>query len=623
MKRLISTKEALQSVSSPNEKLRYQPIGRPDEIRLVKIIPGSRLSAVKCELQSAILGPEIPKYVALSYCWGDAKYKTWVSCDGKRLALTKDLLNAIRRLRRKNETVTLWIDQICINQEDLEERGSQVQLMRRIYESATNVLIWLGDEADKSSVAIELIPRLSQIQGINVSNRTVKDWRPLKSLLSRPWFGRMWILQELGVASSASLVCGNHSISWQHLSDLINYMHSTGMWLGAFGSSGYSSSVSAYGRLASLLSIREEISKHGTVCSLTALRSSTYFDASDPRDKIYALTGICECDGHFIRPDYSKDVLNVYRKTALAFLFPQDSKLSAESSLRFHEHPVMECLAAAERTENTFALPSWVPDWRSRTYGSLWDSISENGYNAAGTSKTRITLTDDQNKISLAAKIGDAVHLVSSIAPAADYTSLPTSTSTYERWGEYLFQRVPQSCWINESNFMAASCQRYRDEVSRDAAFRSTLVGNTVEYCTASRMGQQVEKNPDHALYYWHYRQFLSKLCPNGVVNGAGIPQLCLNLAQHMEGHQTFEAAYMTISQGRRFFTSIGGYMGIGPPGMQPGDSVCVFLGGNVPWIVRQEDHEYMLVGECYVHGIMNGEYMETDHLPVQDIIVK
>ena len=79
----------------------------------------------------------------------------------------------------------------------------------------------------------------------------------------------------------------------------------------------------------------------------------------------------------------------------------------------------------------------------------------------------------------------------------------------------------------------------------------------------------------------------------------------------------------MFTCQGRRFFTTMGGHMGIGPPHMRPGDMICVFLGGSVPRVVRQEDHEHTLVGECYMHGIMDGELMQTTHLPVQDIIVK
>lgn len=583
----------------------------------MKILPGSRTSPVKCELQPAILGPQTPKYVALSYCWGDATHKTWVSCNGRRLALTKDLLGALRRLRRKDETETLWIDQICINQENLEERGSQVQLMRKIYKSAVNVIIWLGDEADESSKAIKLIPRVSDdvpsgigadgLRRGEIRSGSAREWRALKALLSRPWFGRMWILQELGVASSATVVCGNQRMSWQEVSDMIDHMHTTGLWLVLFSSSGYKSSVLAQGRLRSLLSIRNEISKNGTVSSIEALWASRDFNATDPRDKIYALIGLCERDGQTTRPDYTKDVQDVYRETALAILFPQDPKIGANSSLRFHEHPVMGFLCETERTENIYALPSWVPDWRARPYESLWAMNSRTGYKAAGTSKTKIALTDDPNKISLAGKIGDAVHLVSSIAPGAEDNGDPSQRDD-------LSNRVPQSFWINESSSLAASCQRYQDDASRDRAFGSTLIG-----CQTQQVGHRV----NYALFYWHFRQFLFKLCPNGIVNGAGNSQLRLVLSPHMEGYKFFEGAYRQVTEGRRFFTSLGGYMGIGPPGMRSGDLICVFLGGNVPWVVRQEGHNYKLIGECYVHGIMNGEFMQTAHLPVQDIIVK
>lgn len=186
--------------------------------------------------------------------------------------------------------------------------------MRKIYKSAVNVFIWLGDEADESSMAIKLIPRVANdvpsgidadgVRRGEIRSGTPREWRALKALLSRPWFGRMWILQELGVASSATVVCGNQSISWQAVSNMIDHMHTTGLWLILFGSSGYRSSVLAHGRLRSLLLIRNEISKHGAMSSVNALWASRDFNATDPRDKIYALIGLCVRDGYLIQPDY-------------------------------------------------------------------------------------------------------------------------------------------------------------------------------------------------------------------------------------------------------------------------------------------------------------------------------
>ena len=184
--------------------------------------------------------------------------------------------------------------------------------------------------------------------------------------------------------------------------------------------------------------------------------------------------------------------------------------------------------------------------------------------------KTKIALTDNPIKISLAAKIGDAVHLVSSIAPGADDNLDPLQRDD-------LSNRVPQSFWINESSSLVGSCQCYQDDASRDRAFGSTLIGNKAVENGTCYHTQQVEENADYALFYWHFRQFLFKLCPNGVVNGAGDPRLRLVLSQHMEGYKSFESAYRQTTEGRRFLTSLGGYMGIGPPGMRSGDDMRLF----------------------------------------------
>ncbi|CAF9906169.1 hypothetical protein IMSHALPRED_004113 [Imshaugia aleurites] len=215
----------------------------------------------------------------------------------------------------------------------------------------------------------------------------------------------------------------------------------------------------------------------------------------------------------------------------------------------------MGILSKAERTVNTYTLPSWVPDWRPLPYEGFWQKISDNGYNAAGTSETRVALTGDPNKISLAAKIGDAANLVSSVAPAPDAISLALHTHN----------------------------------ASRDAAFGSTLVGSkAVEHGTDPLMGQEVEENIDYPLRYWYFRHFLYRSYSNGVVSGACIPQLQSILGEDMmQGHAMFERDYVSTSLGRRFFTSLGGYMGIGPPCMRPGYLICVFMGGNIPWVAR------------------------------------
>ena len=115
-----------------------------------------------CELVYAQLADAVP-YEALSYCWGDPRKRgvlnVRVSGDTWELSATTALLAALRRLRHgcKGTRRTLWVDAVCINQDNLEERASQVRLMREIYTRASSVVVWVGDGDEKTSRAIATI----------------------------------------------------------------------------------------------------------------------------------------------------------------------------------------------------------------------------------------------------------------------------------------------------------------------------------------------------------------------------------------------------------------------------------------------------------------------------------
>jgi hypothetical protein len=87
---------------------------------------------------------EAPSYEALSYIWGGPTNTVEIICGQGRLSITVNLRDAIRRFRYKNKCRVLWVDAICIDQRNIEERGKQVQLMGMIYWKADRVLVWLG-----------------------------------------------------------------------------------------------------------------------------------------------------------------------------------------------------------------------------------------------------------------------------------------------------------------------------------------------------------------------------------------------------------------------------------------------------------------------------------------------
>lgn len=131
--------------------------GAPGAIRILILLPGSSDEELECQLEETSLGAD-PSYVALSHVWDNyidsgldgrvkaANFaKVFVRCNGRLVPISANLYSALRRLRDKLNPVRLWVDMLCIDQDDIEERNHQVTLMRQIYERSQEVIIWLGD----------------------------------------------------------------------------------------------------------------------------------------------------------------------------------------------------------------------------------------------------------------------------------------------------------------------------------------------------------------------------------------------------------------------------------------------------------------------------------------------
>ena len=135
-----------------------------------------------CDLEVAHIG-RLPTYEALSYCWGDPSDKIPIECNGSGgLAITKNLHSALLRLQLPNQLRLIWADAICINQEDTEERGSQVRLMKDIYRFASSVVVWLGGPIEVDGNDLWPIPPLLEAAQKNLKRTQLpirhgtKDW---------------------------------------------------------------------------------------------------------------------------------------------------------------------------------------------------------------------------------------------------------------------------------------------------------------------------------------------------------------------------------------------------------------------------------------------------------------
>ncbi|KAH9215457.1 heterokaryon incompatibility, partial [Leptodontidium sp. 2 PMI_412] len=171
-------------------------------IRLLDIQPGQGEDIIHIGLCTYPLDCA-PSYVALSYTWGDANHTSAILCQGQTLFVTRNLKEALWQLREshdifagracarsdRNKSPYFWIDAVCINQNDDEEKNQQVKLMWEIYSRAAFVIVWLGkqDEFTKSET-------------LGLPGFISQGWDHLFSVLSRPWFSRVWVIQELVAA---------------------------------------------------------------------------------------------------------------------------------------------------------------------------------------------------------------------------------------------------------------------------------------------------------------------------------------------------------------------------------------------------------------------------------------
>jgi hypothetical protein len=151
------------------------------------------MPAFNHSLENSITITKPLRYEALSYVWGDPSFKSPISMDKHYLKLRENPYSALMRLRYPNRARILWVDAICINQNDVKQQEQQIPFMAEIYGQAVNVVAWLGkvtDDSDEAFKAISLAKDTAYLHSL--SNDRITQGAIL-ALLQRPWFRRIWV----------------------------------------------------------------------------------------------------------------------------------------------------------------------------------------------------------------------------------------------------------------------------------------------------------------------------------------------------------------------------------------------------------------------------------------------
>jgi hypothetical protein len=297
-----------------------------DEIRLLELLPGDHDSDLVVNLHVKELQQGL-QYTTLSYVWGKERCPHPVQVNGKHLMIGRNLDCALRHIRDNTTdllagTTMLWVDALCIDQTDVQERSQQVRLMGQIYASAIDMVIWLGPERQDTTFILAKIRGGELPEGTEV----LPVLKALKRLCRRPWFGRLWIAQELALSTDPNVLIGHHSLRWNCFHEFVSRIHDMTTVVIHGESKELPSLACVYFRRASKRVINLGNTKRNVDSSFSSqLEDTASLLASDPRDKVYGLLDICNpASDNFdcvdIKPDYTKSVQRVFAEATYAIL---------------------------------------------------------------------------------------------------------------------------------------------------------------------------------------------------------------------------------------------------------------------------------------------------------------
>ncbi|EPE31525.1 hypothetical protein GLAREA_12281 [Glarea lozoyensis ATCC 20868] len=595
-------------------------------IRLLKLERRIPFLYIQANLITMDLDNPIP-YEAISYVWGTSPIKdNPILLNNTRFYLT-DIVHSIL-LRRSSlfRTRYIWIDSICVDQSNISERSSQVRLMREIYQSCYRVYICLG-ESDTAWLAMALFSELVLLKQVlsreafaahtfayfatrgkdyNVSARLLA----LIELLHHPWFSRIWVVQEVAVAPSAVILYGNQSFKWDYFTLLVDVLgvDAVSEVSSLFHYSGEEFVVRemptspAHAALIDLC--RRKWADEVSVPLYMLLRRFSRFKSTDARDKVFALIGLTR-----IRP--LESLINYENGISEVLCLVGDHFLERDELLEVLQ------FAGIGWKECRDDIPSWVADWsKEKIPFTLAHGLRPKfSYHAATHLRPSIICGSTPKSIKVSAKVIGTVVILGSDIQVPNDDPLVGGMRAFRSW-------------VLEASSLAMSHLPDVYRLTRqptDEAFWRTLVGDKTE--TSRPAPASFKDTFDSFMEYGKAmtdlnvdlddREALSEALRKSEFFGSFD-----GWREVMRG--VMNAGWICWDKGfeRRFAVLAGAMMGLVPWGSELGDVVIVPWGSQVPFVVREVPGDWVdadgkvikrwrLVGECYVHGIMDGEAFE------------
>jgi hypothetical protein len=387
----------------------YRTLETPNKIRLLKLAPfvsGFSLIEDICGVLIEVDVTDAPSYDCLSYVWGTSSPDAYIWLGQHRFPVSENLWTALRCLQSEDKFRLVWIDFICINQDDLDEREAQVRIMYDIYQGAKQVLAYLGPEADGSEDIPDFINEIlmailnrrlqgrfddpgSQYTSLGQSGLPGledKRWEAFRKFLQRPWFTRVWIIQEAVSAKKLYMMFGGWTVNSASFFTVVQLGYLFNLpFLPQRSEATQPSEEATLRGMRQILLMRElgvlkdeslgikffhprfenastasilmgqDFVDTMNVCQqwrpslLFILEMSRHSQSKDPRDRVFAFLNLSKERGERdLQPDYRATVRDTYAKAGRFFVRAgQGPRLISQAGL----------------SDSTLELPSWIPDW--------------------------------------------------------------------------------------------------------------------------------------------------------------------------------------------------------------------------------------------------------------------
>ena len=420
-------------------------------------------------------------------------------------------------------------------------------------------------------------------------------------------FKRGWIVQEIGTKAHATMFWGQSEIDWMTIHSLCDRM-------------------TDYHHLRSKLSVRTSDVKYvfqrfvepnresyhaNRFNFIYELHRARHLRFTDQRDRVYAWLG------HYsirtsnkqlaaIEANYKTSVAELYIDVAKRALMGGNDEESGSAlislaavqhlSLPSRNKPEGEVDFETKRADKK-KIPTWVPDWR--TYQSFILSEPVNAHRAHGNSSPKLEVFGDHPILKIHGVEIDTITQCSRSLRAKEFHA-ETARGERESAIEYLWHRI---CLKGQFNLTDS----YPNGQEALFALMQTVSNACVQVATREEIAyHDIPKSrwlEEHATYLAKALVCSDAMCPK-------LHQLAERVAGAHEGEDWSRAAN-GASRNRKFARTEMGYYVLGPKVMEEDDIVCVLFGGKMPFCLRPWRDQYLLVGECYVHGFMNGEAIE------------